>query len=230
MLNKEELQKLTNYLEKELDIDNIVLPKEYFYTCLSLCLIDAVFSIGANYRSTENAVERYCKHYGIPRYKSDNAGKEAQHTITALIHNIESVGPEQFAAGVLENRQRTSSRNGILKSEAVLKCAKIFQEAGIENISDFQNKSESVKCEFKTVKGQGKGVSFEYLCMLCGDENKVKPDRHIIRFLQDRCAIPVTVDNAEGIVQQILNELHSEYNALTLRELDYAIWEYQRSK
>ena len=48
---------LARYLEKNYTLDEAeILPDEYRYSCLPLCLLDAIFSIGVTYRSTHNTV------------------------------------------------------------------------------------------------------------------------------------------------------------------------------
>lgn len=228
MLSTEELQKIVDFLETEFDLENVELPDEYYYTCLPLCLLDAVFSIGVTYSSTRNTVRRYCDKYGISCYDRTKRELDFPHTISDLICNIEAVGAADFAATVLENEQRTSSRNGILKAQAVLDCAKVFQQNGIENLRDFNSKmNTSIENEFLAVKGQSSGISLKYLKMLCGDEANLKPDRHIVNFLNARCGMSVNKDNAGAVMKTILDELAKRYSNLTMRKLDFVIWQYQ---
>ena len=229
MFGKEELDATVDFLESNFDLDDAeILPGAYYYTCLPLCLLDAVFSIGVRYSSTANAVKNYCKAYDIPCYGTKENRAEVAHSISDLIRNIESVGVEDFSANVVKNSQRTSSRNGILKSEAVLECAYVFQKNGIESLSDFRSKlNDTVENQFKEVKGQNSGISLKYLKMLCGDEDTLKPDRHIIRFLESYSNQKVSIADAELLMREILVELNKSHPALTMRELDYIIWKYQ---
>lgn len=228
MITKEELQKAVDFLETEFDLDSIELPDEYYYTCLPLCLLDAVFSIGVTYLSTRNAVQRYCDEYNIPCYDRENRGLNNPHTISNLIYNIETIGVDDFARNVVRNKQRTSSKNGILKAEAVLECARVFQKNGIEDLNDFRSKmNAAVAREYLEVKGQASGISLKYLNMLCGDEEMLKPDRHIIRFLNAYCHGPINIENAELIMKAILDSLIEKYPTLTMRKLDFIIWQYQ---
>ena len=58
-----EINKLAEACEEKLDLKNAKLSDEYFYPCLPLCIIDAVFSIGASYKKhTRPTVERYCRY------------------------------------------------------------------------------------------------------------------------------------------------------------------------
>lgn len=227
MLSTEELQKIVDFLETEFDLENVELPDEYYYTCLPLCLLDAVFSIGVTYSSTRNTVQRYCGKYEIPCCDRTRELK-SQHTISDLVRNIEGAGAADFAANILENEQRTSSRNGILKAQAVLDCAKVLHKNGIEDLQDFNSKMNAdIENEYLAVKGQFSGISLKYLKMLCGDENNLKPDRHIVNFLNIHCSISINKDNAEAVMKAILDELTKRYPSLTMRKLDFVIWQYQ---
>lgn len=83
MLSTEELQKIVDFLETEFDLENVELPDEYYYTCLPLCLLDAVFSIGVTYSSTRNTVRRYCDKYGISCYDRTKRELDFPHMINS---------------------------------------------------------------------------------------------------------------------------------------------------
>lgn len=226
MLNTKEIETIVDFLESNFDLDNCELPDEYYYTCFPLCLLDAVFSIGVRYSSTRNAVQNYCSKYAIPCYNRERI--QIMHGISDLIRNIESMGSTDFAAIAVKNRQRTSSKNGILKAEAVLRCAKVFQKYQIENLTDFREKMTPViEKEYLSVKGQASGISLKYLNMLCGDEDSLKPDRHIIRFLNNYYVGTVDIGNAEQIMREVLDKLIKNHPELNMRKLDYIIWQYQ---
>ena len=218
---------LADYLESQFDLDKIELPKEYFYSCLPLCLLDAIYSIGVTYTSTYNVVIKYCKKYNIQQYRQSDAFPPAdkQHTISQLIENIEETGVLDFARYVVENEQRTSSKNGILKSEAVLNCAKIMQKNGIETLQDFTEKfNESIAKKYQTVKGQGSGIYLAYLKMLCGDSSLLKPDRHIIRFLNGFFSREVKPVEAQKMIAEAAEYLKKKHRNINVRSIDYQIW------
>lgn len=122
------------------DLEHFELPEEYSYASLPLCVIDCIFSIGARYSSTSNTVIRYCNYYKLKRLQNEDTTECKQHTISELKNNIESLGSEKFAKSVLNNCQRTSTVNGILKSEAVLQWAKILENYDIQHIQDIKKK------------------------------------------------------------------------------------------
>lgn len=90
------------------------------------------------------------------------------HTISQMIHNIASVGVENSADVIFKNHQRTSSRNGVLKAEAVFLFATILQKYGIETLSDMLEKripSEAER-EILEIPGQKSGLALRYFACL----------------------------------------------------------------
>ena len=164
------------FLKKILSDGDVQLPKEYSYSCLPLCLIDAIYSIGVRYTSTKNVVDCYCKRYKVEPFcdKEEMDKFDKVHTLSNLIEEIEEYKNdfEGFAKEILKNEQRTSSRNGVLKIVAVYKCAKVLKGKGIDTVQDFNDKmnndkvANEIKKEFCAVKGQTSGISLDYLRML----------------------------------------------------------------
>ena len=64
-MQKDDLTALVQYSKEILDFSDIELGEEYGYASLPLCVIDAVFSIGVRYTSTENTVARFCNFFGV---------------------------------------------------------------------------------------------------------------------------------------------------------------------
>ena len=112
------------YCRNVLNLKEARLSDPYFYQSLSLCVIDAVFSIRAIYETTTMpTVKRYCDYFNLKRYRTDRASLpkiEEQQSIKDWLSAMESKGIEFFTSSVFKNRQRTSSKNGILKPEASL--------------------------------------------------------------------------------------------------------------
>jgi len=113
------------------------LPSEFFYASLPLCVIDAVFSIGVTYTSTRNTVARFreCQSWTMS-LEPDEARKQGEHTIGEFLDLFVGLAPDQMADVLFGNRQRTSSRSGILKAEAVQHFASALTEAGVDDFGD----------------------------------------------------------------------------------------------
>lgn len=220
------MKTITDLCVEKLNFLNIALGKEYNYSCLPLAVIDTVYSIQLNYKTVEKIVDRYCKYYGIAKYKnnSDNI-----HTISDLIENINAEGVEKFASDVLKSKNKTAGLNKISKAQAVLEWSEILKGNGIETFDDFNKiASEQLEKELKKVKGQGK-AAVKYLFMLCGNKNFCKPDRHIINFFSNILNRTVNQLEIQDIMESIVRDLKNKNVDITLRQLDYVIWKYQKS-
>lgn len=57
--------------ESIFDLASAALSPSYYYDSLPYCIIDAVFSIGVRYTSTQNVVKSYCAYYGLREYNTE---------------------------------------------------------------------------------------------------------------------------------------------------------------
>ena len=205
-------------------------PFKDFYKSLPICILDAVFSIGVWYTSVVNVVNSYIGTFDltISRTQAD----ATEHTIRDFLANVAKYDTiEDFSKNVLHNMQRTSSRSGILKAEACREIALVCQKHGINTLRDFNDYTDKTTLDkdIKSVRGQRSGIMLKYLYMLTGDENRVKPDRHIVRFIKETCTLQkLTDDDAQAIMVRTVEMLKPEYPNITVRFLDSLIWETQR--
>ena len=219
-------------------IASFKLRDEYFYQSLTLCVIDAVYSIGVRYEGVVNVVDRYWKHYGLVKLRTPRENippKGPQESIADLCKKFDEHGHEFMAKHVFDNQQRTSTRNGILKSKAVCMFAKALQNYDVDNFEDVPKaiKCEKLEKEIKRIPGQSSGISLKYFWMLAGKDDQIKPDRMILRFVDaalKRKPGTTTTDEAETLLRDAHEILRKEHSSLTLRELDYVIWDHQRSQ
>ena len=150
------------------------------YPGLALCVLDAVWSIGVRYEGVVNVVGRY-------RALAAGQGRDADQDGPAeLLASAAAIGGPEALAEALGNRQRTSTRSGILKAEAVLLTARVLADAEVQSTAALLVLSpkalEGLRADFVAVRGQGSGLSFDYLLMLAGRPG-VKSDRMIRRFV-----------------------------------------------
>lgn len=222
------VDKLVQACERLFELDSLALSDAYYYSSLPLCVIDAVFSIGVKYTSTENTVRRYCEYFQVKKYDRNRTSTKMQHSISEFIANIEKIGIARSADIVFKNHQRTSAKNGILKAEAVLLFAKILQKYGIETFKDLHAKglSEEAESELRQIPGQRSGLSLQYFYMLSGDDTLAKPDRHILRFIHQHTGKVPTMREAQELMTQTVAKLKNRYLNLNVRLLDYTIWDY----
>jgi len=186
---------------------------------LALCVLDAIWSVGVNYdEHVIPVLDRYRQH------RADSGRDASQDSVNDLRIAIMYFGPERFSSEIVKNKQRTSTRSGILKSDAVLRATTLFCKTSVFTCSDFKSRQDDVYSGWLVIPGQKSGISWRYLRILTGEPD-IKPDRMIMGFVSS--AIDRPVSPAEAIT--LLVTAHREMElASDLRTLDYAIWSHQR--
>lgn len=192
------------------------------YASTALAAIDSVWSIGVRYRGVLNVLERY------RLLRADEGADAEADTPADLVSVIERLGGPDAFAGAVRNRQRTSSRNGVLKAAAVLSEARMLVERDIAwpaDLSSDADRLERVRRCWVLVPGQGSGISWDYFLMLNGLSG-VKADRMVRRFVASAITAgdvsEVSADTARRTIKAAADALGVED-----RILDYAIWRLQ---
>lgn len=227
------------HCEKDLDFYNKLTvqkqtdPNNDFYKSLPICIIDAVFSIGVRYGSVKKATESFLSYFHLTIPRTCPVGKE--YTVENFLRDMGTFSSfEDAATNGFKNRQRTSSRNGILKAEACYLVASVLKEHNINTLEDFQTYANRAKldADICAVKGQHSGIMNRYLWMLAGNANEIKPDRHLCRYVQKYfphlSATPKDFPTIKTILEDTARRLGAKYPSLTPRFLDYLIWDYMR--
>ncbi|MEU6346323.1 hypothetical protein ABZ883_35850 [Streptomyces sp. NPDC046977] len=198
---------------------------------LSLCVLDAVFSINAHYSGVVNVCRRYADHAGLeqrlyPRGTDHPGGEEP------LSRFVQCATDMNALAAVLNNRGRTSPRGGILKAEAAADYARILVDHGVnlhvdvEKLLADDHHLAKVEKALAQVPGHGAyGVRLSYLWMLAGDDAGIKPDRMVLNWLAHVLKRPMGVPEARNLLTAA-----AQIMGCTPWELDHAIWLYQRGK
>lgn len=207
------------------------------WTHLSLCVLDAVFSIGARYATTIRTVRSYAAHAGLTHVaepaEAVGAGTfaAAEEPVTALRERLEDRGPGSFAREVVFNRQRTSPRGGVLKAEAALGYSRVLERHSIQRLADVTDllvddaALAAVETELTRTPGHGThGVRMGYLWMLAGSDDLIKPDRMVLGWLTAGLGRTPTVPDARDILADTAGAL-----GVTPWQLDHAIWNAQRA-
>jgi hypothetical protein len=227
-----EAKAVADLAERVLDIGSAKLCEDYYYQSLTLCVINAVFSINARYSAVQNVVARYCQYFKLRRVRDDwhtVPPVEDQEPVSALCQKYRELGIPKFADDVYQNHQRTSARGGILKAEAVERFGSVLRAHGIEYLQDVGRAMEDSRLEaaVRTIPGQGSGISLRYLWMLGGSDDIIKPDRMIMRFLQRALGREPSMREAQALLAGAAGLLKFKFPHLTPRLLDYKVWEYE---
>lgn len=192
------------------------------YGSVALSILDAIWSIGVRYTTVGRVLDRY-------RAWVAGQGSGAEERSAAdLADDISKLGIEQFSDQI-GTRQRTSTRNGILKADAAYRAATAVAEAGVGAQADLQGIDlQPLKAQWTAIPGQGSGISWRYFLMNNRIED-VKPDRMVIRFVTAALLnsdLP-QVRSSEAVallVRQAHDKLRIGQPDLTLRALDHAMW------
>lgn len=224
---------LADHIE-EIGLEPVGVSQEYRYASLPLCVIDAVFSIGVKYPSTQATVARFCDKTGWPRFaalrEDRGAGTHSLSNLLALYDGLTSAAAAQVLFG---NRQRTSTTSGILKAEAVRLFAEALLQCEIGTFADFTpDRLELAEAIILGLPGQGSGIAFDYFRMLAGDDDLIKPDRMIQRFVANALSTEKEPEprQAAALVRLAARELTRRGYRWTPLSLDHAIWRYQRAQ
>lgn len=212
-------------------------PRSARWGHLSLCIIDATFSINAGYTGTTNAVRRYAAFANLPSqlltgedlYQAVSP-REDEQTLSKFLESIDHLPDDDVTARKLYgNLQRTSPRGGIRKSAAVRKLARILVSPvhRIETLADVSalmadpHRLSMVEADLAAVEGHGQGLRLGYIWMTAGDNNNVKPDRHVLRWLGKALGRAVSVAEARELLVESAGIL-----SVTPWVLDHAIWKH----
>ncbi len=227
------VSRLADYIEQtELNVPK--LADEYRYASLPLCVVDAVFSIGVRYTSTQKVVSNLCEFTGWTRFAASREVRRAgEHGISDLISIFDKISVEGMVESAFKNRQRTSSRSGILKAEAVLLLCGALTDAGINDFSDLDvERREYAEAIILGLPGQSSGIAFDYFMMLAGDDNLIKPDRMVQRYVEHALELDSVPQPRQAaiLVRLAARELLQRGHGWTPLSLDHAIWKHQSRK
>ncbi|MCX6381634.1 MAG: hypothetical protein NT023_19525 [Armatimonadetes bacterium] len=229
----DDITRLAERCKTALPLSVANLGAEYGYKCLPLCVIDAVWSIGVRYGSVRNVVSRYEAHFHL-----EDTAAQSHHTITDMVSAMQASGLPYFTDHIFQNRQRTSTRNGILKTEAVFQFASTLLRHNMNTIDDvpkiewFENLGNEMSHpyaeEILSIPGQTSGIALTYFYMLTGSPGLVKADRMVIDFLQETLNKSVSLYDAQRFISYASQKLCADFPEMTPRMLDHQIWKYQR--
>lgn len=205
-------------------------PRDRVWTSLTYCVIDAVWSIGAQY---DTVVVPLVRRVAAARGDAEPA---------VAVERLGATDPfplEEFLAAYADpaalvavtNRQRTSTRGGILKAEAARRYAAVLREHGVTTRADLgalAGDAERIDLVDRALaQVPGDGVRRGYLWMLAGSDDVVKPDRMVLGFLS-RHGCHATASDARRVLALLAGELSVPSQPVTPWMLDHAIWRAER--
>lgn len=201
-----------------------------YYSSVALCALDAVFSIRARYYAVVSPlVDRACSLLNIPRFymcANRMPSEEGQITVSDFKSKLNCTDPNELAE-LLNNRQRTSTKSGILKADAFIRYLDVFTDLKVNTYQDVNRKVDEINPRLRQIPGQN--VSVDYFFMLAGNTDDVKVDKRINSFVYDAIGRNVPPEQVKDLFRSAVQYYRKGcYPYLTVRMLDHTVWSWQR--
>jgi hypothetical protein len=210
-------------------------PRQRRWTSLSFCIVDAVWSIGSHY---DNVVvplvrEKFAEKLGVTQ--PTIPASETLPEDPLPLSKLDDLTVDSLTG--MTNRQRTSTRGGILKADAVLRHIAVFRNHNVETMEDalalFSEPElfDVVDNALQSIPGEGgHGVRRNYLWMLIGQDDLIKPDRMVLRWL-GRQGVETDPAGARDIIAALVPEVSQELKRpVSAWEIDHVLWLAGRKK
>jgi hypothetical protein len=208
-------------------------PRERRWVSLSLCIADAVWSIGAHYDNVvvplvRNLANEFgVEHPTVPM--SEPIGVDP-----LPLTKLADLGVDELT--LLTNLQRTSTSRGILKSDAVLRHMHAFLANDVSGLSDAialfggRERFAAVNAALRAIPGEGAyAVRRDYLWMLIGQDDLIKPDRMVLRWFK-RHEVVVDPVGARDLIAALVPAVSGRLKrTVTAWEIDHALWSAGRA-
>lgn len=236
-------EQFLNFCRQNLDLDAQDNFNQHFSN-ISLCAVNAIFSIGVRYEGVLNVLNNFSQFLEIDRDYAEVGefpAAENQLSTNEILRRLANMTIDQLTDDVFNNRTRTSTRNGILKAEASLNALTILNNYKLNYYHDIHNlylqdnneQKNAFERDFLAIHGQKSGVSLKYFLMLTGNRNMVKPDRMLKRFISNAVNQnynDITDDDVNHLIYYAVNTINvvNRNNNMYPRRLDSIIWNYQR--
>lgn len=195
---------------------------------LALCIIDSIYSTGAQYSSVINIVERY------RQYRTELGGDADTDGVDELAGTITELGGPDSWATRIGNRRPTSTAAGApLKADAIAALTVTLPEHGVRTTNDLTAlaaRPEALKAierAWRATPGQQSGITWTYALMLAKIPG-VKADRMVIRYVARALGVrPETVspERAAYLVGRV-----AEAKGWKTTDLDHAIWRFESGR
>jgi hypothetical protein len=190
--------------------------------------VDAVWSIGARYDDVVvPLVRRVANEFGV---EQPLAAMSEPITADPLpLSRLAALDVDELTQ--LTNRQRTSTSRGIQKADAVLRHVRAFTDqhvgslAGAIALFGDEKRFAAVNSELRAIPGEGAhAVRRDYLWMLIGQDDLIKPDRMVLRWFK-RHKVVVDPVGARDLITALVPFVSARLRrTVTAWEIDHALW------
>jgi hypothetical protein len=209
-------------------------PRQRRWVSLALCITDAVWSIGAHYDNVVTPlVRKLAKEFGVT--EPTVPGSQVLAADPLPLKRLAGLSVDELTG--LTNQQRTSTRGGILKSDAVLRYCNVFLEheinalEGIPSLFADSERFAAVDTALRSIPGEGgHGIRRNYLWMVVGQDDLIKPDRMVLRWF-DRQGVSLDPAGARDAIAALVPLVSAGLGrTVTAWEIDHAMWQSARRR
>lgn len=216
MLNAEQIE----LLRKEIApiVESSEIPESYGWPDqISMALVDAVFSIQAQYNPSHDFENPTGLLKRLRELKA--AHPESIDDLASLV----SLGSEELRAIMGDGKTSQES-----KADCAISAAENYLALGVKSSSDFDSRDAKHKKAYVSVRGLGP-ITYEYFTMLLGTPG-VKSDTLITRFVNRTLRLEGSEALSSARVREALVETHKHFPDVPLNTFDNMIWRYESSR
>lgn len=214
----EEAKKLLKYIQSTIGIEQTTEMPNY-YRALPICILDDIYSLQSHYETIAlPTVKRFANHY----LKGDLYTND--YSVDQFINDLDKDGLDYVMESVLKNKQLVGRRR---KINVCYDVAKILKKLNIQTLEDFSKYDDPkfLDHSLRFVKGVG-NAAVDYLFMMAGDNNRVKPDIHIHHCIKDAIGHDVKDEECQILFREVSENIIDKYKFATPRYLDGIVWQY----
>jgi hypothetical protein len=203
-------------------------PRDRRWVSLTLCILDAVWSIGARYDDVVvPLVRKLAKEFGV---EQPTAPASEPISVDPLpLTRLADLSVDDLIR--FTNRQNTSTRGGIRKADAALRHIRVFLEHDVKALADAiglfsdENRFSLVNADLRPIPGEGAhAVRRGYLWMLIGQDDSIKPDRMVLRWFKKH-GVVVDPIGARDLIAALVPAVGARLKrTVTAWEIDHALW------
>ena len=229
-LFEDQLERFVDYCRDHLDFS---IEDMKCYSCLPLCVLDAVFKAGSRQNGTNRTIGRFCKAFGIPCLAPNPdkmPSKEGQLTVRQVMEIVGGLSLKELADRI-STSGKTSSKSGVQKTEAFLKWLDILELYEVQTYQDFHEhwKDGDLERTLRSLFARKKDSPVDYFYMIAGKITEVRVDKQVTTFACAALGEPkVPATTIKALFKETVKVLAPDHPGLTVRWLGRIVREYQK--
>ncbi len=202
-----------------------VLPETCRYSCLPVCLFDAVFSITYLPEAARSILAQYCRYAGIPMFRKKGAHEEDYSTLDFLA-SVENAGSsEQFVKSFITSRQALPPDKTIASTiDEIVQYAQFLRSNGITTIGTFKtNMTDVIRRDFASLNEDFSTYTLKALLKMCSNSIEIGQCLRLSPALSPYFGFFLQEDEVMRALTQVTELLKQTHADITMKEVAYII-------